>query len=311
MSMNNIGHQLFKGFQDVVSKIKPTMKESKFYEEGKLTPEEFIAAGDYLVKKCPTWSWCAAKKNLSNKALPEDKQYLLTRVRSKIRAADYLKSNNTKETIIEGDWVDADLENKPKTENKKNTEIDLDALEAKEKEKKKVEVAAEANDEDDDFVIEGDDEKPEEKKDGKKGDDFEIVDDEDNLEKDKKEDQANVLKTREYEVTVTYDFYYCVPRMWLMGYNEKGNPLTDEEMKEDIMPEYRNKTCTIEPQTHTGIRNISVHPCRHSLLLKKMIKDFQNSGKKLEVEQSILLFLKFLQSVVPTVQYDFTMDISF
>ena len=311
MSMNNIGHQLFKGFQDVVSKIKPTMKESKFYEEGKLTPEEFIAAGDYLVKKCPTWSWCAAKKNLSNKALPEGKQYLLTRVRSKIRAADYLKSNNTKETIIEGDWVDADLENKPKTENKKNTEIDLDALEAKEKEKKKVEVAAEANDEDDDFVIEGDDEKPEEKKEEKKGDDFEIVDDEDNLEKDKKEDQANVLKTREYEVTVTYDFYYCVPRMWLMGYNEKGNPLTDEEMKEDIMPEYRNKTCTIEPQTHTGIRNISVHPCRHSLLLKKMIKDFQNSGKKLEVEQSILLFLKFLQSVVPTVQYDFTMDISF
>ena len=313
MSMNNIGHQLFKGFQDVVSKIKPTMKESKFYEEGKLTPEEFIAAGDYLVKKCPTWSWCAAKKNLSNKALPEGKQYLLTRVRSKIRAADYLKSNNTKETIIEGDWVDADLENKPKTENKKNTEIDLDALEAKEKEKekKKVEVAAEANDEDDDFVIEGDDEKPEEKKDGKKGDDFEIVDDEDDLEKDKKEDQANVLKTREYEVTVTYDFYYCVPRMWLMGYNEKGNPLTDEEMKEDIMPEYRNKTCTIEPQTHTGIRNISVHPCRHSLLLKKMIKDFQNSGKKLEVYQSILLFLKFLQSVVPTVQYDFTMDISF
>ena len=37
--MNNLGHQIFKGFQDVVSKIKPTMKESKFYEEGKLTPE--------------------------------------------------------------------------------------------------------------------------------------------------------------------------------------------------------------------------------------------------------------------------------
>ena len=63
MSMNNIGHKLFKGFQDVVSKIKPTMKESKFYEEGKLTPEEYVAAGDYLVKKCPTWKWCSAKKN--------------------------------------------------------------------------------------------------------------------------------------------------------------------------------------------------------------------------------------------------------
>ena len=114
MSMNNIGHKLFKGFQDVVSKIKPTMKESKFYEEGKLTPEEYVAAGDYLVKKCPTWKWCSAKKEYYNKSLPEDKQYLLTRVRSKMRASDYLKSNNTKEKIIEGDWVDADLENKPK-----------------------------------------------------------------------------------------------------------------------------------------------------------------------------------------------------
>ena len=305
MSMNNLGHKIFKGFQDVVSKIKPTMKESKFYEEGKLTPEEYVLAGDYLVKKCPTWKWCSAKKEYYNKSLPEDKQYLLTRVRSKLRASDYLKNNKTKEKIIEGDWVDADLECKPKTETKKGGDIDLDALEKKEK--KKVEVAEVKND-DDDFVIEGDEEpNQEEKKEEKKADDFEIVDEDDCKEKD----QAGVLKTREYEVTVTYDFYYCVPRMWLMGYNEKGIPLTDDEMKEDIMPEYRNTTCTIEPQTFTGIKNISVHPCRHSLLLKKMIKDFQNSGKKLEVEQSILLFLKFLQSVVPTVQYDFTMDISF
>ena len=96
-----------------------------------------------------------------------------------------------------------------------------------------------------------------------------------------------------------------------MGYNKEGKPLTDTEMKDDIMPEYRNKTVTIDPHPCTGIRNISVHPCRHSLLLKKMIQDFQVSGKKMEVELSILLFLKFLQSVVPTIQYDFTMDISF
>jgi ubiquitin-like-conjugating enzyme ATG3 len=303
--MNNLGHQIFKGFQDVVSKIKPTMKESKFYEEGKLTPEEYVLAGDYLVMKCPTWKWCAAKKNLTNKSLPPDKQYLLTRVRSKLRADDYLKSNNTKEKIVEGDWVDADLENKPKAETKKAAEIDLDALEEKNKKK---EVVANTNNDDDDFVIEGAEEVKKEEK--KQEDGFEIVDEED-LKEDKKAGEAGVLKTREYEVTVTYDFYYCVPRMWLMGYNEKGNPLTDDEMKEDVMPEYRNKTCTIEEQPCTGIRNISVHPCRHSLLLKKMIKDFQNSGKKLEIDKSILLFLKFLQSVVPTVQYDLTMDISF
>jgi hypothetical protein len=27
-----------------------------------LTPEEFVAAGDYLVRACPTWSWCAASQ---------------------------------------------------------------------------------------------------------------------------------------------------------------------------------------------------------------------------------------------------------
>ena len=97
--------------------------------------------------------------------------------------------------------------------------------------------------------------------------------------------------------------------MWLVGYDFKGRPLTDNEMKEDVMPEYRNKTVTIEPQTCTGIKNISVHPCRHSLLLLKMIKDFQETGRKMEIYMTILLFLKFLQSVVPTVQYDFTMDI--
>ena len=304
--MKNIGHDLYEGITGLISKVKPPPKESKFYEKGILTPEEYVKAGDYLVMKCPTWKWCSAKENMVNKYLPKDKQYLLTRVRSKLRASDYLKKNNTKEKLIEGDWVDADLEFKPKTENKKAVALDLDDLE--EKDKNKVEVAANLDDQDEDFVIEGEEEKPEPKKETKKDNDFEIVD-EDDL-KDKKED-AGVVKTREYEVTITYDLYFFVPRMWLMGYNEKGIPLTDEEMKEDVMPEYRNKTCTIETQPCTGLRNISVHPCRHSLLLQKMIKDFQNSGKKLEIEQSILLFLTFLQSVVPTVQYDFTMDISF
>ena len=45
------------------------------------------------------------------------------------------------------------------------------------------------------------------------------------------------------------------------------------------------------------------------IIIKKMIKDFQASGRKMEIHMTILLFLKFLQSVVPTVQYDYTMDI--
>ena len=134
--MNNLGHKLFKGFQDVVSSVKPTLKESKFYTDGILTPEEFIEAGDFLTSKCPTWKWCAAKKeSLYNKALPKDKQYLKTTVPSYRRAEDYLKSNSTKETIIEGDWVDADLENKPKDSKKEGAPVTLDMDEMEEKER--------------------------------------------------------------------------------------------------------------------------------------------------------------------------------
>ena len=284
--MNNLGHKIFKGYQDIVSYISPTLKQSKFYTEGKLTPEEFVLAGDFLVLKCPTWKWCSAKDNLYNSALPKDKQYLLTTVKSNSRASDYIKDNGTIEVQIEDDWVEENLninnENKKEEEPEKIMDLDL---------------------ENDDNINEQPKKEEEKKEEIKKDiDDFVIIDND-------KDDENS--KVRTYDVSVTYDFYYCVPRMWLMGYNENGNPLTDEEMKEDVMPEYRNKTCTIEPQTCTGLRNISVHPCRHSLLLKKMIQDFQNSGKKLEVHMSILLFLKFLQSVVPTVQYDFTMDISF
>ena len=287
-----------KKSEDIISSIKPTLKKSKFYEEGKLTPEEFVEAGDFLTSKCPTWKWCAAKEDRYNKALPKDKQYLKTTVPSYKRASDYLKNNATTEKVVDGDWVDADLENKANKDVKKPAAIDLDAGDDK---KKDIIVAGGDDDDDDDFKIEGE-ENVEAKK---ENDDFEIVDEDEK----EKSPEVDVVKTRTYDVTVTYDFYYCVPRMWLMGYNEKGLPLTDDEMKEDVMPEYRNKTVTIEPQTCTGIKNISVHPCRHSLLLKKMIKDFQASGRKMEIHMTILLFLKFLQSVVPTVQYDYTMDI--
>ena len=35
----------------------PTLKSSAFLKRGVLTPDEFVAAGDELVFKCPTWTW--------------------------------------------------------------------------------------------------------------------------------------------------------------------------------------------------------------------------------------------------------------
>ena len=258
---------------------KPNYKKSNFYEEGKLTPEEFIEAGDFLVSQCPIWKWCEAKEDLYNKALPKNKQYLKATVPSYKRAIDYIKSNETIEKVIDEGWVDVYFENKINKDDTKYESIDLN--------KSKDKIIAEEDDDDDDFIIE------DEENSG-----FEIVD-----EKEDEKEKTNLLRI--YDITVTYDFYYCVPRIWLSGYNENGSPLSYDEMKEDVIPEHRYKTCTMELQTCNRIRSISIHPCRHSFILKRMIQDFQNSGKKLEVYISIIYLLKFLQSVVPTINYDY------
>jgi ubiquitin-like-conjugating enzyme ATG3 len=58
----------------------PASRNTNFREEGKITPEEFITAGDYLVYKFPSWSWSAASSPSKKVSyLPENKQFLVTR----------------------------------------------------------------------------------------------------------------------------------------------------------------------------------------------------------------------------------------
>ena len=52
----------------------PTLKSSAFLSRGVLTPEEFVAAGDELVYKCPTWSWEGGDPTKAKSYLPLDKQ---------------------------------------------------------------------------------------------------------------------------------------------------------------------------------------------------------------------------------------------
>ena len=57
---------------------------------------------------------------------------------------------------------------------------------------------------------------------------------------------------RTYRISITYDFYYNTPRMWIQGSNEKGLPLTEAEIYEDIMSDYKGKTVTMEKHPHLG-----------------------------------------------------------
>ena len=52
----------------------PTLKKTAFLSRGVLTPDEFVAAGDELVFKCPTWSWEGGDPKRAKPYLPPDKQ---------------------------------------------------------------------------------------------------------------------------------------------------------------------------------------------------------------------------------------------
>lgn len=73
----NIVHQTWSTWRDWITPVSHT---STFRETGKITPEEFVLAGDYLVYKFPTWSWADASTPAQRVSyLPPGKQYLVTR----------------------------------------------------------------------------------------------------------------------------------------------------------------------------------------------------------------------------------------
>ena len=47
--------------------------------ERSITPDEFVAAGEFLVYKFPTWQWESGDKTKARDYLPADKQYLVQR----------------------------------------------------------------------------------------------------------------------------------------------------------------------------------------------------------------------------------------
>jgi hypothetical protein len=56
MQMKQKMYEMYKG---TVERVTGPRTVSAFLEKGVLSVPEFILAGDNLVSKCPTWSWCA------------------------------------------------------------------------------------------------------------------------------------------------------------------------------------------------------------------------------------------------------------
>jgi len=129
---------------------------------------------------------------------------------------------------------------------------------------------------------------------------------------DREEDDqgdGEILRCRRYDISITYDNYYRTPRVWLFGYDENGAPLPPDDIFQDIMTDYVNRTVTVDPHPHLGRMDASIHPCRHGPAMKRILDALVAGGKTPSVNQYLFIFLKFIQGVIPTIEYDFTMDV--
>lgn len=315
--MENIVNSVKSIVLDVGQYLTPVLRESKFKETGVLTPEEFVVAGDYLVHHCPTWSWATLDESKTKAYLPRNKQFLITRNVPCLRRCADIEYDPAREKVLtskdwseEGEftnveddegWVDTHhyaLNTCQKTvmmEEGPSKKLATD---------KKLNVDEESQDDDDNqpvdmdaFIAEGG---------------LEIEDPYRFVEDDKEAnagDSDNVLHTRTYDLHITYDKFYQVPRLWLFGYDEQNRPLSVDKMNADFSQDHINKTITMEPHPHFRTSMASIHPCRHAEVMKRLIEQLAESGKELTVDQYLIIFLKFVQAVIPTIEYDYTRSI--
>lgn len=325
-------HRLGDTYRSVVSSLRTTNTESRFVEAGTLTPEEFVEAGDQLVFKFPTWQWEAGEPSRRAAYLPQDKQFLITRnvpSKDRVRALDYVLEHKTR---TEDEWLLPETTNGDQGDTGELRDIDDmkgDGAQASGAPGGAGPLIVAV----DDFLDGGAGNGA-----GAPGDaggaglpDFSDLDaalaEEDPaaasapaaassagapggggyLVADAPDE--HVVRTRTYDLSITYDKYYQTPRLWLFGYDEHGKPLKPELIYEDVLSEYVEKTVTVDPHPLSGTPTVSIHPCKHSLVMKRVVQDWVEQGITPRHDLAIFVFLKFISGVVPTINYDFTMDI--
>eukprot|EP00658_Telonema_sp_P-2_P004346 TRINITY_DN1162_c0_g1_i4.p1 TRINITY_DN1162_c0_g1~~TRINITY_DN1162_c0_g1_i4.p1 ORF type:complete len:240 (+),score=64.51 TRINITY_DN1162_c0_g1_i4:193-912(+) len=228
--------------------------------------------------------------------LPPDRQFLITRrvpCMQRARAAEYAAGAD--DVVIDGDdcdsgWAVPDTGTElQRVESEEIVDID-EAAEAEE-------VIPDMDEEDEENIPDLDD-----------YDDVANLVEDDSATITESGGEDNIVKTRTYDIYITYDQYFQTPRVYLQGYNEDDTPLEPEQIFEDIAADYVKKTVSIEQHPHLDLRLAYIHPCRHAEVMKRFIDVIKSHGNEITPDMSLFLFLKFLSSVIPTIRYDFTMD---
>ncbi|KAK3898478.1 autophagocytosis associated protein [Staphylotrichum tortipilum] len=333
----------------------PASHTSTFRNTGEITPEEFVAAGDYLVFKFPSWSWADAEipsKRITH--LPPGKQYLVTRhVPCQRRLNDdFAGDAGHEEAVVEGgksgggDDDDGWLRTGGLTSSQP----------LKVREVRTVDDAGNVGERE---VIE-DDDIP----------DMEDEEDDEAIIRDADADGKNSGR-RTYSLYIAYSPWYKTPRMYMSGYQPNGQPLPPHLMMEDIVGDYKDKTVTLEdfPFFATNVKTASIHPCKHASVMKTLLDradaalklrrerlkagqaagssqgleglegqlsglnvgggegaaaatgvdsndeweevqhDVADQDVAIRVDQYLVVFLKFIASVTPGIEHDFTMGV--
>ncbi|KAL2758393.1 hypothetical protein ACRALDRAFT_1075010 [Sodiomyces alcalophilus JCM 7366] len=348
---------LYSTVNTLRDRYTPVSHTSTFRQSGQITPDEFIAAGDYLVSKFPTWSWGDAD-DPSRRAsyLPAGKQYLVTRNVPCHRRLneDFAGDAGHEEAVVEsrtgsggngaGDdegWLRTGGLSSSQPLKARDVRTVDDAGNVGEQEALEEDDIPDMEDEDDDEAIIRDNEA-----------------------------SGNDSGRRTYTLYIMYSSYYRTPRLYLSGYLANGQPLPPKSMMDDIVGDYKDKTVTLEdfPFFANNIKMASVHPCKHASVMRTLldradaalrirrekirrgkavggdqgmeglvdeidkldVQDAQVAADKggssdeweevkqsdideqevaIRVDQYLVVFLKFMASVTPGIEHDFTMGV--
>ena len=217
----NMGRNAMLGTAEYLT---PVLTTSQFLEKGVLTPDEFVEAGDQLVLRCPTWSWQAGEPDKARPFLPPNKQYLVTRSVPCQRRAASLASGADAEMLVDGDVGEGD-EGWSLTHANHKVERQEEAPDMLADAVAHMDVAgpsgAAAGGGEDAGSADGAAGEAELEMEGMvEADDPSALG-----------GGSGIVKTRTYDVTITYDKYYQSGRVWLYGYSESRQPLTQERTR--------------------------------------------------------------------------------
>ncbi|KAK9126141.1 hypothetical protein Scep_014987 [Stephania cephalantha] len=295
-----LSQKLHEAFKGTVERITGPRTVSAFKEKGVLSITEFIIAGDNLVSKCPTWSWESGEQSKRKSYLPLEKQYLITRNVPCLRRAASVEEE------YEAAGVKFFLTMKITMAETKLDEENLPSMETLYISKNKTIQSIPSyfgGEEEEDIPDIGDYNEP----------DNLIETDAASLQSTylvaHEPDDDNILKTRTYDVSITYDKYYQTPRVWLTGYDESRMLLQPELVLEDVSQDHARKTVTIEDHPHLYGKHASVHPCRHGAVMKKIIDVLMSHGVEPQIQFVIFISVQHLHDTAIRLEIGSAVDV--